>query len=706
MDNLKKTSCFIIVLFLLLSALQVFGQGLVVGTNPNDCTGALLICGNTQIGITPDGAGINEFAEPGNKVPICYNFNADQAWFKVEVASDGTFQFVIEPDVPLADYDFAVFGPTADCSNLGPAIRCSSTNPIAAGVPGATGLNAASTDVNEGPNDLGDGFLRELDVKAGETYYIIVALAVGSGGFSLSVGGTTTFPNAVKANDVKDITECDNVDGIRDGIKDFDFSSLESQILNSQPNAEVSFYRTLNDANLGLNPITFPFRNTRTSQEIFYRVKSTISDCADFNSFSIQIDGKNVDEDPIYICSSNASENFDLATEIDRLVPNNGMFDISYYNSQGDAETDSNPVSSNITVTSTMRKAYILVSDPTGVLCDVVINVPLVLANPPVIAMPANLPVCDDDFDGFVTTDLKDQNAAILNGLDPANHTVNYYTGSVDRNAQRDAINNFSNTVNPQRLFARVTNNTTGCTADTDFQLVVNSIPILAPQADKIYCLNAINPLELIVEPGFAFYEWSTEESGATLNSIFISSPGDYTVVVTNGFGCESSLTITVNPSDNATIESIDVIDFQSGNNSVTINVSGIGDYEFAVDEGFFQDSPDFTGLDGGFHDFRVRDKNGCGTYRGQFSVLDFQPFFTPNADGFNDIWTLDALSDFPEARLLIYDRYGKLLKQILPGAVGWDGTFAGEPLPSSTYWYTLEVPGKTVVKGYFALKR
>ena len=40
---------------------------------------------------------------------------------------------------------------------------------------------------------------------------------------------------------------------------------------------------------------------------------------------------------------------------------------------------------------------------------------------------------------------------------------------------------------------------------------------------------------------------------------------------------------------------------------------------------------------------------------------------------------------------ILIFDRYGKLLKQIDENSPGWDGTFNGRQLPSSDYWFKLE---------------
>jgi gliding motility-associated-like protein len=386
---------------------------------------------------------------------------------------------------------------------------------------------------------------------------------------------------------------------------------------------------------------------------------------------------------------------------IDDLVSNNEQLSVEYYNSKNDAETGANQLILTYTITTTVRRAYIRVNDLLSGACEVIINVPIVVENPPAIARPSDLPVCDDDFVGFVITDLRIQDMQILNGLDPGDHTIVYYSNPTDRDAQINGFSSFTNTCTTQPIFVLVTNRISGCTAATDFQLIVNPRPVLAPQDARTICLDAIDPLVFSVEAGFAFYEWSSGETGETTNEIFITAPGDYTVTVTNSTGCQSSLTLVVNPSDLATIHSIQITDFQRRNNSVTINVSGPGDYEFAINDRSFQDSPDFTGLASGFHDFRVRDKNGCGTFRSQFGILDFQPFFTPNFDGYNDYWTLDALSEYPGARLLIYDRYGKLLKKILPSSIGWDGTFNGELLPSTIYWFNVEIPDRPIVRGF-----
>jgi gliding motility-associated-like protein len=53
-------------------------------------------------------------------------------------------------------------------------------------------------------------------------------------------------------------------------------------------------------------------------------------------------------------------------------------------------------------------------------------------------------------------------------------------------------------------------------------------------------------------------------------------------------------------------------------------------------------------------------------------------PFFTPNEDSINDLWTIKNLDLFPQATITIFNRYGKLLKEMSPTSMGWNGTFNG----------------------------
>lgn len=77
-------------------------------------------------------------------------------------------------------------------------------------------------------------------------------------------------------------------------------------------------------------------------------------------------------------------------------------------------------------------------------------------------------------------------------------------------------------------------------------------------------------------------------------------------------------------------------------------------------------------------------------------TLLALPTGFTPNGDGTNDIvaiikyLNIDELLDFS-----IYDRWGERVYQTNDIRGEWDGTFKGEPLPISTYTWTIEARTK-----------
>ncbi|MCG2459672.1 T9SS type B sorting domain-containing protein [Flavobacteriaceae bacterium F89] len=79
--------------------------------------------------------------------------------------------------------------------------------------------------------------------------------------------------------------------------------------------------------------------------------------------------------------------------------------------------------------------------------------------------------------------------------------------------------------------------------------------------------------------------------------------------------------------------------------------------------------------------------------------------FFTPNNDGINDQWRPTVDQGPPISQTFIFDRYGKLLKQLTADEY-WDGSYKQRPQPSSSYWYQVNLSNGKVMNGYFMLKR
>jgi gliding motility-associated-like protein len=46
------------------------------------------------------------------------------------------------------------------------------------------------------------------------------------------------------------------------------------------------------------------------------------------------------------------------------------------------------------------------------------------------------------------------------------------------------------------------------------------------------------------------------------------------------------------------------------------------------------------------------------------------------------------------------------LLKQLSPNSLGWDGTYNGQTMPNSDYWFTLSLENEKHITGHFSLKR
>ena len=147
--------------------------------------------------------------------------------------------------------------------------------------------------------------------------------------------------------------------------------------------------------------------------------------------------------------------------------------------------------------------------------------------------------------------------------------------------------------------------------------------------------------------------------------------------------------------------------EFAGGKNSIElITPSSNAIYEFSIDGINYQNAPLFTTLPRGNYTAYIRNTSNCEYTTYPFTILDYPTFFTPNGDGINDVWKIENLDAYPQAIISIFDRYGKLLKQMIPNSLGWDGTFNSYPLPSTDYWFQLVLNDNQTINGHFSLKR
>lgn len=549
-----------------------------------------------------------------------------------------------------------------------------------------------------------------------------------------------TFQNVFFAcDDFLDINGTDNADNDdRDGVATFNFSRvtpLVEALFPAGQNPIINYYRNEADALAEANPITDTanYRNIGFpgSQDIFIRVDSEINnDCLGFGiHVTLNVEALPV-ANPVTIERQCDDDNDGLFPfDVSQLETNllNGQnpdeVGITYFDEAGNALPSPLPnpfLTSNQTISIVLTNR--VTNAPEGPCTDQT-TLEFIVDELPIANLVNIAPVCDgddgeNDSDGLHRFDTSQIENTILNGQTGLD--VFYFDG-VGNALPSPLPNPFVSAT--QTISVEVVNPINrNCIATTSFDLIVNPLPIFSVETPLILCQSdpnftvVLDPIEdNPLQP--LNYNW-TDAAGNFLSNgstLTVTVAGVYFITITNADGTNCSVTqeIEVISSEIATITPADIaIVDNSDNNTITINTNnlGLGDYEFALDDEFlYQDEPFFENVEPGIHTIFVRDKNGCGTVSIDVSVIGFPKFLTPNNDGFNDTWQILGVSAQFQSETIIYifDRYGKLLNELSPlDERGWNGTFNGQLLPTSDYWFRVQLEDGRLITDHFTLKR
>lgn len=401
---------------------------------------------------------------------------------------------------------------------------------------------------------------------------------------------------------------------------------------------------------------------------------------------------------------------FKLSEATQSITGNAPNLSLSFFRSLPEAINDTNALPVNYPNATNPQQLFVRVTDnTTGCFTTTTLHLSVnAAANAPLRIEKCDELSSENGISDFTLTD------APIAGLPPT-ATTSYYANINDALLEEHAIaTNFTNTVpNFQTIYARVEDNNQ-CWGIYPINLVVNPLPQLKMEDTYYVCTNLPNRYTTLTAgllqgiPSNYTYEWSTGEHSPTIQ---VNQAGTYTVKVTNMYGCSKTRTLTVLPSNNATIEEIVIVDLVA-NNTVTVLLTpeSIGDYRYSLDlpSGPFQESNHFENVSPGFHTVYVYDTRGCGIVKKDISVLQIPNYFTPNGDGYNDTWNIIGVNSlfYADAKIYIFDRFGKLLADIDPKGAGWDGIYNNHPALATDYWYLVILNNQRTVRGHFSLKR
>lgn len=93
--------------------------------------------------------------------------------------------------------------------------------------------------------------------------------------------------------------------------------------------------------------------------------------------------------------------------------------------------------------------------------------------------------------------------------------------------------------------------------------------------------------------------------------------------------------------------------------------------------------------------------------------VIEVPEVFSPNGDGVNDLFIIKYIDQYPQNKVLIFNRWGNKVWEKGPYLNDWDGTnqfgitVAGRDLPVGTYFYIIDLgDGSKPKKGFIYLNR
>jgi len=360
-------------------------------------------------------------------------------------------------------------------------------------------------------------------------------------------------------------------------------------------------------------------------------------------------------------------------------------------------------------------------------------------SDPPVAHSVSKIEICDDIKDGddkngkaefdtstILTQLLTNPTNNVKQDENLFNYEFTYFDETTSANVTKSTLPNpfYSATQTINVKFISKANGKCEAIQTIDFQ--VNSLPLIERIEDtKSVCLN-LPPVTIGVKStDNRNYTYTWTRNGTVFpnnitgidSSILIGAGGEYvvTATTTDGTNCSTSMSIKIDESNIATftIKDMKIKDLEAGpNNSISIDTLnlGIGDYEFSIDDqiGPYQDSPIFDKVRPGKHTVYIRDKNGCGIVNQDVWVIGYKKFFTPNGDGYTDKWNVIGVTkDYqPRSKVYIFDRFGKLLKELDPLSEGWNGNFNGKPMPQTDYWFKIILEDGRTFRGHFSLIR
>ncbi|KGO92771.1 T9SS C-terminal target domain-containing protein [Flavobacterium subsaxonicum] len=530
----------------------------------------------------------------------------------------------------------------------------------------------------------------------------------------------------------QNLTACANASG----LASFNLSAQTTTILNGLNPADyiVAYYTTSQDAQNGTNAIANTANFQSAGQTIYVAITNSADNCTGFINFTlIALPVPQAPQVPnLQLCSTTANAVFDLTVQNAALLQGQPTVVVMYYTSQADADAATNAIATpqNFTNTANPQTIYARIGYANAS-CYSTTTFTIGTFVAPAMPQLPNLQTCDTNTqDGFAVFNLTQQDVLLLQGQPAA--TVAYYASQADADAATNAIatpQSFTNTTNPQSIYAQVNYGTSGCYNVAVFTLstlvapatvLIANLQVCDDDADGLAAFNLSQHdaalLQGLPNATVAYYTNHADADAAT-NAIadsqsFTNTANPQTIYarVSNG-NCYSVSTFALNVLDLPVVENLQITGCTPFN--LTDAVAGLSGLQFTyypthADANLATNaiaSPQtYTGT---VAYVRAQNTEGCFTVAPiaiTTGNCDIQKGISPNGDDRNDNFDLTFLK---VQKLSIYNRYGMQVYSQHNYTNQWYGQTDGKnDLPTGTYYYVIEPESGSSKTGWIYINR
>lgn len=477
---------------------------------------------------------------------------------------------------------------------------------------------------------------------------------------------------------------------------------------------EVKFYNTREDANQGLQ------NNISNSQTTFY---NTVTFWARFQSkntgcFSVVPLVLKTYFPPKAIPSSIqvCDRNLDGNPEVNLLAPEYTKFMVSetdpennfrFYLTLDDVHNN-RPISNpeNFSAKPFPGRIYVLVENIAGCF-TLPATIDFTLgAGLPVGMDTFNIEKCDAFNDGKEMLDLSQFQGQITTGA-----SFEYYPTLQDLNNDTKKITTpgayaYDSSQHPPVIYLKVSKNAF-CPALIKINITFKKAPVF--DLESYYFCPGVG---IRIEPDLSALEvteftWKNPAGEIISKEKYITNvktEGKYSLTIRSKNGCTHTDYFDVLAFEVPVITKL----VSLSSTAYQVIATGSRKIVYSKDGIRWQDSNIFENLEPGIVTFYVRfeDSKCLGDTKQGLSVKVVN-VITPNDDGKNDLWTFQNLNIFGDApsNIKIYDVNGVMVyEQTSTDSFIWNGQYNGRNLPTSSYWYIMVLPDKTVT-GWILLK-